>query len=66
MLEGVQRRAVKLMKGLENKTYEELLREMGLLCLEERRLKGEPIMLCNYCMEVMVRKYCSLFSNGKR
>ncbi|KAJ7406943.1 hypothetical protein BTVI_64478 [Pitangus sulphuratus] len=70
-LERVQRRAMKIIRGLEPLSYEDRLRKMGLFILEKRRLWGDLVAAFQYLKgaykraeEALIMRACSDRTRG--
>ncbi|KFW62887.1 hypothetical protein AS28_02563, partial [Pygoscelis adeliae] len=64
LLERVQKRTTKMIRGMEHLCYEERLRELGLFSLEKRRFRGNLIAAFQYFKGAYKKDGGKLFSRA--
>ncbi|KFV53866.1 hypothetical protein N328_11072, partial [Gavia stellata] len=64
LLERVQRRTTKMIRGLEHLSYEDRLRELGLFSLKKRRLWGDLVAAFQYLKGVYEKAGEGLFTRA--
>ena len=62
LLEQVQRRVMKMIRGLEHLYYEDRLRELGLFSLEKKRLQGDLRVAFQYLKGAYKKALQGLFT----
>ncbi|KFQ38027.1 hypothetical protein N332_02844, partial [Mesitornis unicolor] len=62
VLQQVQKRATKMIKGLEHFTYKDRLRELGLFSLKKRRLWGNLIVTFQYLKDACKKSGEEMFT----
>ena len=60
-LEQVERRAARMIRGLEAKRHEERLKEPSMYSLEKRRLRGDEVTLFKYLKDSHIEEGQDLF-----